>query len=177
MILHAPIVALLMRVKGGGPDTMPAWFLKLDGSIVSSFGYAALCGISMPWYQALACGLAWFAANAPSIGEEIGAIGGYRGDWFSDRDGWIGGRLFDWVRSDKLWGWCSLTLRGVYSGALLGLAAWNPWFLLAGLLMAPCYYIGVSIRQWETEAVTPPSRAWAWSEWIWGGVIGCSMIL
>lgn len=168
-MIAIPICALLMRVKGGGPDKAPKWFRDLDGSIVSSFLFAGLCAFYFPWWQALLCGVAWFAGNAPSIGEEIGAIGGYKGNWYSDRDSWIGGKLVNWIKSDKAWGWASCFLRGIYFGLCLALPTLNPWFVLAGATFPLAYFIGVSIQQ---RIENTARVGWPISEWLYGAIIG-----
>lgn len=163
-----------MRIKGGGPDIAPKWFRVLDGSVVSAVGFAALCCFYVqPWLAALA-GLGWFIGNAPSIGEEIGAIGGVRGNWVKNRDSWVGSKVFKWVKSDRLWGWLSGCLRGAFFGACLAAPLLDPWFILAGATFPLVYFIGVSINQIITNKVR---ASWYIAEWFYGMVIGICFLL
>lgn len=166
--------ALAMRIKGGGHGflrnkiTNPALHRALDGKILAASIFGCLCfSDGFAWWQALMMAAAFFAAMAPSIGEEIGAIGGIKGNWFSDRDSWFASQWFD-VADDRLWGWVSGTARGIFSGILLALPALDPWFIAAGAAFAPCYFAGVSIEQVSTRILNPD---WHLGEWIYGAVL------
>lgn len=175
----APILlsALFMRIKGGGPNVAPLWFRARDGGIDSAFMVVILAGFYINWWMALLFGLAYWAVNTMSMSEEVSAAGGYKGNWPDGRDSWFGSKALTWIKNDRVWGWASGGLRGAFIGACLALCSWNPWFILAGASFPLCYYIGVSIRQFQTGQIEPKDDAWAWGEWIWGGALGMPFLL
>jgi hypothetical protein len=124
----------------------------LDGKIVSSVGFGILTLNPV-------AGLCWLIGVAPSIGEEIGAIGGYKGNW---RD------------EGQLWGWKRGVIRGVFLGALLALAmpAQSTALIVAGAAFPAAYFAGVSIGQARTGKTRP---GWRLAEWIYGAVIGAAV--
>lgn len=176
------VCSLLMRIKGGfGPiielrkhETNKIIHRLLDGKILSTVGFTLLCLLLFPWWQALLMGLAWLGGIAPSIGEEIGAIGGIKGNWPSDKYSWFGSRLFQFVENMRLWGWLSGTLRGMYSGCLLSIAALSPWFILTGAMFPLAYFIGSSIGQVKTGRIHADFK---YGEYIYGGILGATFLV
>lgn len=169
-MISIPITAFINRVRGGGPESFPKWFLKLDGTNLSSVSFGLLCLIYVPWWQAILAAIGWRIGAAPSFGEEIGAIGGIKGNWPSGRDSWFGSKIVK-VKSDRLWGWISGALRGLFFGTCIALPTLNPWFIPLGATFPLCYFLGVSIEQIHKKKI---QASWHWAEWIFGAVLGAA---
>ena len=181
-MIEVLVCSLLMRIKGGFTpiielrknETNKIIHRLLDGKILSTAGFTLLCLLIFPWWQALLMGLAWLGGIAPSIGEEIGAIGGIKGNWPSDKYSWFGSKLLLWVEDIRLWGWLSGTLRGLYFGLLLMIASLSPWFLLMGAAFPISYFAGSSLDQMMNKRIHADFK---YGEYIFGGSIGlCLMI-
>ena len=143
--------AVLMRIKGG--------LLKLlkisGGKYISAVGFALLCAaITGP--LGLLGGVGWFLGNKPSLGEIVGAIGGYKGNWREE---------------GKTWGWKQGIQRGVFTGACVSLCLWNPAFIIAGLLFPILIWVGVSLEQLRTGKV---AASWHFFEYLFGAAIGAA---
>jgi hypothetical protein len=151
--LYIFIFAVLYAVKGGQHKFIPGvtklrksgkvWDRLLDGKTVSTLG-AFLFGL---WILnplgALFLAFAWLIAVAPSVGEEIGAVGGYRGGWGPYLEKGFG----------RSYGAKKAAQRGVWMGAAFALALGSTWPVLTSLLFVPCVWFGVSIEQFRHERV------------------------
>jgi len=171
-MIEIPVTALLGRIKGGGPDIAPKWFLDLNGKLISAYLFGFLCLLYYDWNIAVLMGFMWWIGNKPSMSEVVSAIGGYFGHWFQDRDAWVLDFLTSWIKNERIWGVATGILRGAYTGICLALPSQNPWFILAGALFPVCYFIGVSIEQFYMKKT---QVSWHWGEWIWYGVIGAAI--
>lgn len=150
-------VSLLMRIKGGGHGfirnkTKGLLHKALDGKILSTLGFFILCLFHYGFGVSILAAIAWLAGVAPSIGEQIGAVGGYKRAWRPE---------------GMLWGWKSGMMRGTYQGALLALATGNTMFIIAGALFPLAYFIGVSLKQ-----LIHDRDDWDYGEWIYGAILG-----
>jgi hypothetical protein len=166
-MIEIAVCAALMRLKGIGGYWQARW--------MSTALFGALClTAGFPFWQSVLAGIGWRAAIGPSIGEEIGAMGGIRGAWNRDDfDGWFGATLYrPLVRWVRWWGLVGLAVRGLFAGVCLALPLWSPWFLAAGAAMPMAYWIGVSIEQIRTRTV---AADWRLGEWLWGGMIGAAL--
>lgn len=161
--------AVLMRLKGGGHAGFVEWVATRSGSkfldlvlgakFLSTVGFGLVCLlVGYPWWQAVLGAFGWLCGVAPSVGEIIGSIGGYKGNWR--------------IEGEK-WGWKMGAQRGVFCGACIALALWNPAFIIAGAMFPLVYWIGVSIEQYRRGIVAAP---WDWSEWFYGAVIGAAFL-
>ena len=148
IFLTIPICAALMRIKGGGLE----YFKIGGGKIISALGFAALCYWLRPEWLSLLGGLGWWIGNKPSLGEIVGAIGGIKGTWNNEVNGWKEG-----------------VQRGVFTGACVSLSLWNPAFIIAGALFPVCVYAGVSLEQLRKNQT---SVSWYLFELIWGAAFG-----
>ena len=131
-----------------------------DGKIVSALLFAALAvGAGVP-PQFAPVFAGWLIAVAPSVGEEIGAIGGIDGNWnyggLSASSGWKRGAM-----------------RGVWTGAALALALGDTGFIVAGLLFPVTVWLGVSAEQIRTNEITV---SWWIHEWLFGAVLGLALV-
>lgn len=146
------------------------WFL-MDGKVLSTIGVflyglistSTLITVNPPVYEgdtlyALKLAVFWLLAVAPSIGEDVSAVGGYKGAW--------GPYLEKFSRS---YGVKKAIQRGVFTGAVMAFAVGNMWLIPLGALMPLCYYAGTSIMQKKTGLVNAP---WNYGEWIFGAIIG-----
>lgn len=187
-ILIVLLCSLSVRVKGGGHYPIrhfleeKAGVFREKGKIVNddlSFLQLALVKSldGKIWGSLMFAAAAWnpFAAigfivgMAPSIGEELGSIGGIKGYWNQDkRDSWFGSALIK-AEDQRLWGWLSGILRGLFLGLCLAITTFNPWMLLAGGLFPVAYFIGISIQQIIENKV---SVSWYLGELIHGAILG-----
>lgn len=72
----------------------------------------------------------------------------------------------------RLWGFCGLTLRGAYWGALLGVVMLNPCMVVAGATMGVCYAVCI----WFAKKLTnDKGKGWEYAEFVFGGVLWASM--
>lgn len=183
-MIEIPLFSLLYALKGGThakwrnrlkshDQSIPEatiWFLT-DGKVLSTLGVffyglistSTLVTLNPPVYEgdvlyALSLAFFWLLAVSPSIGEEISAVGGYKGAW--------GPYLEKFTRS---YGVKKAIQRGVFMGAMLVLATGNIWMIALGSLMPVCYYAGTSLMQKKTRLVNAP---WNYGEWIFGALIG-----
>lgn len=121
-----------------------------DGKTISTLGFSLLC------LNPLA-GLAWLVGVAPSMGEEAGAVGGYKGNWRPE---------------GATWGWKRGLQRGVFLGAMLALALNDTLMIIAGASFPLCYFLGISIQQYRTGKIIAD---WHLAEWIYGAVVGVAL--
>lgn len=174
------LCALLYAIKGGhhgvlrrkiaklagtrfGPDNEPEdtsipqeilWTV-MDGKIVSATGFGLLAYLAGFGFLFPAAG--WLLGVAPSVGEEIGAVGGIKGNWRAE---------------GRVWGWKKGFIRGVFLGAMLAVAFDSTAFIWACAPFPIYSFIGVSIEQLRTGTV---EASWRWHEWITGGAIGLAL--
>lgn len=112
----------------------------LNAKFLSVFPVLAAGLIYMTeWYDPILILTAWFAAVAPSMGEEHGAVGNYKGALptylergISDR-----GRSYDVKKALQ---------RGVWMGAMFTLVTGNVWFVAASFLFIPLVWAGQSVN-------------------------------
>lgn len=139
----------------------------LDGKTISPIMFAILAKNPL-------AAVGFLAGVAPSIGEELGAIGGVKGYWNKDkRDSWFGSGLI-MPENQRTWGFASGFLRGLFLGGCLALTTLNPWFILAGASFPVVYFIGVSIEQVIQNKV---SVSWYIGELLYGAALGLPLII
>lgn len=174
------ICGALMRIKGGGLGHVRRWleakaalpegFFRdalhkiLDGGQLSAAGFLLLCVfLGAGWPVAMLGALGWWIGNKPSVGEIIGAIGGYKGTWheFTGEEG-------------KWWGWKEGLKRGVFTGAMIALGLGHVPFILAGALFPVAVWVGVSVVQFYTGKV---ASSWFLFEIIWGAALGACFLI
>lgn len=179
-LISALLCAVLYSIKGGwhgrgrrflsrlagtkfGPDNEPfdmsimqaALWSSLDGKILSAAGFGALAYLAGYGFWAPAAG--WLLGVSPSIGEEIGAVGGIKGNWRPE---------------GRKWGWKKGLIRGVFLGACLAVAFDNTVIIWACAPFPLYSFIGVSIQQLRTGQV---KASWHWYEPIMGAAIGIAL--
>lgn len=163
-------VACLYAIKGGQHHSLSNRLDFLDGSYLSAFGFFLLCwaiSAGNPFYA----GLCWFVANVPSMGEQAGGIGGYKGNWDDDEKPYPDPAK---RRKAAVTGWKTGLQRGVFTGALLCIGTGVIPFIYAGALFPVAYWIGISIEQWRTGQTV---ASWRWAEWIYGGALGAALYM
>lgn len=152
----------------------------MDGKVLSALGFGLLTVLVHAEYLGMMAGgpvyvlasgsavaflagvLAWLVAVAPSMGEEAGAVGGYKGAWGEYvTDGF--GRSYGVKKAVQ---------RGVFTGAVLALVFWHPAVLLAGATFPVAYFIGISIEQYRTKQA---AASWHLAELIYGAAIGAGI--
>lgn len=151
---HGPLIKKLID-RAWDHSFKLGWIVEkaTDGTLVSSVLFGILMGSPL-------AALAWLTGVCLSVGEEIGSIGGFRGNWRPE---------------GRRWGWRAGVIRGVFLGAMLALAIpdHSTGLILAGAMFPLCAFIGVSLEQLRTGAV---SVSWRWFEWIYGGVLGLGVV-
>lgn len=154
VILSILVFALAYAIKGGWMGKYTRSGKAVSTAIVLLFGI-----VFLPWQYALALAAAWVIGVAPSMGEEAGAVGDYKegwGDYVDHPDSF--GREYGVKKSIQ---------RGLWTTFFMG-AVLNSWALaLCGALFPVVYFIGNSACRYFKR-----SKGWAWSEWLYGGVIG-----
>ncbi|MET3414769.1 hypothetical protein [Methylobacterium sp. 1030] len=169
------VFAALMAIKGGWLGRIPGWTAFqnsnmateriFDGSIISACLAGLYVGMIHDPLAGVAFALAWFTGNAPSMGEEAGAIGTYRRGWG------------DYVEAGfpRSMGWKKGLQRGVFLGACLTLPTFlddpSPWFILAGALFPAVYWAGQSLHY-----AFHKTDSWAYAEPIYGAALGIAAI-
>lgn len=143
--------AIAYAVKGGSMNVLKNWDrlrdkskildTVLDGKILSTlmvFVFSAIYFEPHGWLPFLVP-LAWLAAVAPSMGEEHGAVGDYKGALpvYLERAITKRGRLYDAKKALQ---------RGVWMGACMTLATGSTLFILTSLLFIPAIWVGQSIN-------------------------------
>lgn len=158
----------------------------LDGKFLSSILFTAFVHFAangqawnpifeLPFFQAwglwlyaltipLAAGF-WLAAVAPSMGEEAGGVGGYKGAWgqyiyLLDIDGQPAfGRSYAVKKAIQ---------RGLWTGCVFATMFWDIVQIYPSALLPVAMYIGISIEQWRTNG---KSSDWWIHEFIFGGIL------
>lgn len=149
----------------GNAAQKPFFRYVFDNRLLSSLLCIPVCIIAgLPEWQAVIVAAAWFVANLPSIGEEIGAIGGYKGNWPSESEE-------DYVILTKAGGWKKGIQRGVFTGAVLSLFAWNPLIVMAGALFPIIVWCSYSVTQLITGKVRN-EEGWVLYEALFGAALG-----
>ncbi len=174
-MIYIVIFSLLHMIKGGLLVSIPAvenaikkpvFKYVFDGKIVSSLVCIPVCILAgFPEWQAMIFAAAWWVSMSPSLGEEIGAIGGYKGVWL-DLDG-----NEDYTIKNTEGGWKKGVQRGIFTGAILSLAAWNPLLVIAGATFPVCVWCGISIGQLYSGNIQE-HKGWRIYEGIFGAAIG-----
>ena len=77
------------------------------------------------------------------------------------------GKVYKLTDYPVLFGWVWLSLRGLLSSFIMGLAFQNIPYMLTGLLMGTVYWIGGRIG----KIIPDGKNGWSWSEYLWGGVL------
>lgn len=87
----------------------------------------------------------------------------------------IKGKTYKLIDYPILWGWCWVSLRGLISSFIIGLALNSLTYMISGLAMGSIYYLGGLIAR----KILPNRNinGWALSEWIWGAVLGLFLII
>lgn len=135
----------------------------LDGKVLSTILYGLLIWALPVAENPVLCALFWLLAVAPSIGEDVGAVGGYRGGWGPYIERGFG----------RMYGVKKCLQRGVFMGAVLGLPFWDMGFALAGAMLPVIAFIGISIEQRRTGIV---NASWHLHEPMIGFVLGLALV-
>lgn len=168
MVLCAIVFSVLYAVKGGQHGHLKVFSTLrrrskildriLDGKVLSTIGvllFSLFAGID----NAIALSALWLLAIAPSMGEEAGAVGGFKGGWGPYIEKGFG----------RDYGVKKALQRGVFSGACLAIATGSVMPIIAGALFVPAYWVGISIQQSRTGSVVAD---WNVSELIFGVCLG-----
>lgn len=147
-----------------GDMSIPQYFVHslLDGKVLSTVLYGLLIWALPVAENPALCALFWLLAVAPSMGEEVSAVGGYKGGWGPYIEKEFG----------RMYGVKKCLQRGVFMGAVLGLPFWDMGFVLAGALMPVIAFIGISIEQRRTGIV---NASWHLHEPMIGFVLGLAL--
>lgn len=170
-MIYAILCGILYAIKGGSL----AYFVKgwnkireeslifdvlLDGKVLSTVGAIILGAVGTGNVtDGVMIGLAWLIAVSPSMGEEHGAIGDYKGALpnYLERDMTVRGRKYDVKKGIQ---------RGVFMGAAFALATGFTGFIVASLLFIPCVYIGQSLNRLILKV-----PGWTLAEPLIGGIV------
>lgn len=151
----------------------------LDGKIFSSLGVATFMVFFGAKFEGFYEGMAhysfaddalimfvlafgaWMFGVAPSMGEEGGACGGYKGAWGEYTQ-----------HFNRSYGIKKALQRGLWTTVFIGILLGSPLVILSGAMLVPCYWLGISYLQWKHQTV---SVGWPYAEWLYGGVIGMAI--
>lgn len=134
----------------------------LDGKVASTILYGLLIWALPVSANPVFCALFWLLAVSPSMGEDVGAVGGYRGGWGPYIDKGFG----------RMYGVKKCLQRGVFMGFVLGLPFWDIGFGLAGALLPIIAFISISIEQYRTGIV---KASWHLHEPLIGFALGLAL--
>lgn len=163
--------ALAYAIKGGSGNILENWnkvrnsnkILErlMDGKVLSTimvFVFAVIAFEGSEYY-AVALPLAWLVAVAPSMGEEHGAIGDYKGalPGYLRQDQTHRGREYDVKKGLQ---------RGVWMGAAMTLATGFVPFIWVSLLFVPVVFLGQCIDRLVME-----NPGWKITEFFIGAII------
>lgn len=176
-MIYIFLFALAYALKGGVLEKFKNYERARENSkILSALLNAKFLSISpvlaagliymSEWYDPILIITAWFAAIAPSMGEEHGAVG--------DKDGALPTYLKRGI-SDRGRGYDvkKAIQRGVWMGACFAVATWNPIFILTSLLFVPLIWIGQTLNYLILR-----ERGWTLAEPLIGSVcIGLGFLL
>lgn len=156
---------LMMMLKGGWLNKIEAynawerkqhkvvqWFL--DGTNASAILVGIFALTKLDPTMALLFGVAWWLYMMSSMGEEAGAVGDYNGGW---------GQYVENEDFGRRYGIKKAVTHGIAGGALLAAASDCWWFIIAGALFVPVYFIGSSVY-----LLIHKTRSWAYAEPIYG---------
>lgn len=134
-----------------------AWFL--DGTQLSAFLVWVYLAAAQPYFIK-ACGFAfiWWIIVMTSMDEEAGAVGDYKGGWGPYVESAKLGRSFGVRKAEHY---------GLLGGCLLAIVSGCDAFVVALATFPLCYFAGNSLHLYLHKY-----RSWAYSEIIWGAVIG-----
>lgn len=152
--LYALAFSALYAIKGGQHKHIPL-LNRVDGKILSTLGAALFSPV-------LAIG--WLIGIAPSMGEEVGAVGGYRGGWGPYLEKGFG----------RGYGVKKCLQRGVFMGAALALATGAEGLILVGATLPVAAFVGNSIQQIIDNEVRVD---WHLHEFIYGAALGAGVCL
>lgn len=112
--------------------------------------------------------LGWFIGCTPSLGEEVPAIGGIKGNWVHENnvDRTLTGEEAKAARISALKRGLQ---RGVFMGACVAIGMQDFNFLYAGASWPLCVYVGISISQLYRNAV---NTGWRTYEIVYGLAFG-----
>ena len=90
-------------------------------------------------------------------------------NWFFGRFGWnVVPRTYYLYEFPKLFGFIGTSLTGLIITFLWGLYLNSFWFMISGLGMSVCYWLGSLIE----KKIPLGKNGWNWGEWIFGGYEG-----
>lgn len=90
-------------------------------------------------------------------------------NWFFGWLGWkVTPRTYHLYEFPRLFGFLGTSLTGLIITFLWGLYLNSFWFMLAGLGMGLCYWIGSIIE----KKIPFGKGGWNWGEWLFGGYVG-----
>ncbi|MDB5490368.1 MAG: putative rane protein [Micavibrio sp.] len=165
------VMVLLYPIKGGQHVTVKfrektsaisGWKGKIIREIVDGHNLSAiLFGLIT---MSLPAALAWYIGCKPSLGEEVPAIGGIRGNWVHEgtTDRILTGSESKAIRISALKRGLQ---RGVFMGACIAFALNDRNFILAGATWPLCVFIGISISQLYRNAI---ATGWRTYEIVYG---------
>lgn len=161
VISCAVVCAFLYALKGGDvAKRLP--YGRITSSIL--FG-VAIALVNLDIIEGLLAGVGWGLGVSPSLGEEAGAVGGFKGAWGEYIEKGFG----------RSYGIKHCLQRGVWTGAMiaLGLQSGFTGLIVAGAAMVPLYWIGISIRQLPKNV--PINQPWDIGEWLYGAALGVAV--
>lgn len=164
------ICAVLYAVKGGSGNVFKNWNKVrdkslildrlLDGKVLSTLLMGIFCIFAtQDGVMTIALMTAWIVAVSPSMGEEHGAIGDYKGalPMYIERALTQRGRSYDIKKGLQ---------RGVFMGASFAVVTGFTGFIIASLLFVPCVYIGQSLNR-----ILMKVPGWTLAEPLIGGIV------
>lgn len=170
-MIYAILCGILYAIKGGSL----VYFVKgwdkireessilnftLSSKVLSTVGAIIIGAIGTGNVtQGVLIGLAWLVAVAPSMGEEHGAIGDYKGALpaYMERSITVRGRKYDVKKGIQ---------RGVWMGAAFTLVTGYTGFIVASLLFVPCVWVGQSLNR-----IILKTSGWALAEPLIGVIV------
>jgi len=169
------VFGVLYAIKGGsGASVFKNWNeqrdkkkvldIVLDGKILSTIlAFAFTAAVTKDLSLSLAIAAAWLASCAPSMGEEHGAVGDYKGPWgpymlYTKPDGKL--------QFGQSYGVKKAVQRGILFGAAFTLATGYLPFILASLLFVPAIYVGQCLNRLVLKV-----PGWTLAEPLIGGLV------
>lgn len=167
----------LMRIKGGG--VAPT---EWHGKPVSILGFGALTFFfTGVWWMGLLGAAAWWLGILFHVRDYLTNLGGYKGALRFFGYGSIKPITFllrPLEQNRQKWGFAATALRGLCMGLPCAAVFQSFSFLIAGLAMAPAYWLGMSVWQWARKHDPDDYKkyvdGWSLGEWFWGAAIGAA---
>lgn len=176
IVVSCVVCALAYAIKGGSGaevftnwnrvrEKNSVWDRLLDGKTLSTIVMFLLALCYVPLGVAALIALGWLAAVAPSMGEEHGAVGDYKGGWGPYLTA-LRGDGSGKVQFGRTYGVKKAVQRGLLMGSVMTLVTSYLPFLVASVAFVPCVWAGQCLNQ-----IILKKQGWTLSEPLIGAVL------